>query len=196
MNTAPILAWVNCYGAWDPQLRQPLETIGYNEYLNGVAEAIFALRERIRVVYVSGGMYDERGLTECETTIPELKRRLETKGMSVPEIMADEESVTSITIVKTFLRVWQEQYADHQAVLFCDAIRYHTDAYVLEHFAAKFGYDLPLVREILVPFPRLDPHPHCAPEKQAEKLEKMKKDGVEEVERAGMEARKEHLKKG
>jgi len=190
----PILAWMNCYGSWAPELRQPIETIGYNEYLNAVVDALVVLKDRVEVLYVSGGMYDQNGKTECETTIPELIKRLQAKGVTSLEIIADEKSVTSITIVKTFLTVWQEKYQDHLPILFTDEARYATNAYTLRYFSDKFGLQIPPIGEILIPIPRKDCHQNSTPEKQAEKLRLLKEQGVEEVERMEMDARKEHLK--
>ena len=82
MNTPlKIIAWINCYGAWAPDLRHPVETIGYDQYLEGATNALVALNEHIKAIYVSGGMIDQVGRTECETTVPEILRRLNRKGV-------------------------------------------------------------------------------------------------------------------
>jgi hypothetical protein len=188
-----ILAWVNCYGAWAPGLRHPVETIGYDQYLEGVANALAALKDQIEAVYVSGGLRDQHGRTECETTIPELQRRLEAKSASGLKFVADEASVTSITIARTFLDTWQAKYPRHTPILFCDQVRSETNAYTLEYLAKKAGYDLPPLSEVLVPIPRLDNHPNSTPEKQAEKLKYMREKGIEEVEKMEIEARHNRL---
>jgi hypothetical protein len=189
MKPTPILAWVNCYGAWDPQMRHPVETIGYDHYLETVAKALAALKDRVSVVYVSGGLTDAKGRTECATTIPELVRRLKQKGAGNIVTKADEASFTSITIARTFLTTWQDQHQDATPLLFCDQVRYQTNAYTLAYFAGKFGYFMPPINELLIPIPRLDTHPNSTLEKQAEKLKLMKETGVEELERTEIAAR-------
>ena len=185
----PILAWMNCYGAWAPELRDPIETAGYSEYLDAVVDHLAVLKSRLSALYVSGGMRDEQGRTECETTIPELRKRLEVKGITDLEIVADEESLSSITIDRIFLRTWRDRYSDHYAILFCDEARYPTNAYVLEYFGAMFGIELPPISEILIPLNRRDIHPNSRPEVQVKKLLEMKMLGVEEVERRIVESR-------
>ena len=191
MKPSQILAWVNCYGAWDPQLRHPVETIGYDHYLQSIADALAALKDRIEVVYVSGGLVDAKGRTECATTIPELARRIKQKGAGNVTLKADEISLTSMTVAKTFLNTWQDQHHEAQPILFCDHVRYQVNAYTLAYYAGKFGYFVPPISELLIPIVRLDTNPNSTPEKQAEKLKLMKEKGVEEVERLEIEARRD-----
>lgn len=191
----PILAWVNCYGAWAPDLRHATETMGYSQYLDGVANAIACLGDMVAAVYLSGGMYDAKDRTECETTAPELLRRLKAAGSPVTTITADEASVTSIAIARTFLQVWQSDHKDKTPVLFCDEARYGTNAYVLEELAKELHIDLTPVVEVLFPVRRVDVHPNSSPAKQAEKLEVMKREGIAAVEAKEMEARQEHVAK-
>lgn len=178
-----ILVWVNCYGAWDPQLRHPVETIGYDQYLEAIANSLVALKNRLAVVYVSGGMRDAKGRTECATTVPELAHRLVRKGAAGITIKADEDSLTSMTVAKTFLNTWQGQHPECTPILFCDQVRFHVNAYTLAYYAGKFGYFMPPLQELLIPLARPDTHPNSSPEKQAEKLKLLKEKGVEEVER-------------
>ncbi|HVQ44257.1 MAG TPA: hypothetical protein VMT30_04810 [Candidatus Saccharimonadia bacterium] len=190
-KTAPkILAWINCYGGWTPELRHPVETIGYDQYLESIANALAALEGRIEAVYVSGGMRDPAGRTECETTIPEISRRLQRRGVSGLSMNADEQSLTSITIARKFLELWQAKYAGCIPLLFCDQARYETNAYVLKQFAETSRRDLPPIHEVLIPIPRLDNHPNSTPEKQAEKLRHLKEKGIEAVEKLEIEARR------
>jgi len=192
MNKA-ILAWINCYGAWDPINRSPVETIGYDQYLDGVVRALGVLDGRLQAVYIAGGMYDSLGKTECETVAPELLRRLRSNNSAVSEIAADEMSVTSIGIARTFLQTWQEKHSDTIPLLFCDQVRYATNAYVLEYFIKELSIPAPPVVEMLVPIERLDTHPNSTPGKQAEKLATLREKGVLECERIELEARKEHV---
>ncbi|MEI6477689.1 MAG: hypothetical protein WCO52_01765 [bacterium] len=189
----PLVVWINCYGAWDPEHRPKLENDGYGEYLDGVVDLLLAHKDTVSAVHISGGMYDSQGKTECETTIPELEKRLAAKGVSGWAFMADERSVTSISIVRTFLQAWKNEYPGHDALLVIDEVRYPTNAYALEYLAEKMEMQIPPSDQVLVSIPRPDTHPHSTPEFQAKKLEEMKEKGVEEVEREGMEARKEHL---
>lgn len=190
LDIPKILVWVNCYGSWAPGLRHPVETIGYDQYLEAVTRAITSVQDRVELIYVSGGMRDAMGRTECETTVPELQRRLRERGVSHLVIKTDEGSITSMSIVKKFLQTWQAHHPKTIPLLFCDQVRYDTNAYSLEYFAKKFGYSIPPVNELLVPFPRLDNHPNSTPEKQAEKLKYLQEKGVEEVERLEIEARR------
>lgn len=180
MNT-PLLIWINAYGSWDPELRDPVETIGYNQYLNEVASHLAVLKDRVQAVYLSGGMKDANGQTEAATTIPELEKRLAARGVTLT-IQADEQSLTSISIVKKFLQTWQEQYAECHPLLFCDEVRYATNAYVLEQLAQQQGITLPPVNQVLVSIKRLDIHPNSTQEKQQEKLERMRERGIDAVE--------------
>jgi hypothetical protein len=193
MAAQPILVWVNSYGPWSPEFRTPVETIGSDMYLNQVADAIVVFKNRVSDIYVSGGMYDAENLTECETVIPELKRRLAARGFARPTIHPDEGSVTSITIIRTFLETWHKSYSHHTPVFFTDEARYTTNAYIMEYFVKKLGLQFPPIDEVMIPVRRIDDHPDSSPEKQAEKLHKMKTLGVEEVERQRIQARKEHL---
>ncbi len=191
MNNLPkILVWVNCYGAWAPDLRHPIETIGYDQYLEGITNAIATIADRIEVIYASGGMVDQQGRTECATTIPELMQRMKTKSSNQFTIQADEDSLTSISIARKFLQVWSTQYPETTPLLFCDQVRYDTNAFVLEQLAKQNGLELPNIASILIPIHRLDIHPNSTPEKQAEKLKVMKEKGVDEVEKMEIEARR------
>ena len=178
-----ILIWINCYGAWAPDLRQPIETIGYDQYLSGVTSAVVSLKDQVDTIYVSGGLLDKNGRSECATTIPELQRRLSTVGVSRVTIQADESSITSISIARKFLEVWHSEYPETIPMLFCDQVRYETNLFILDHLKKVNQYVLPPLREILIPIPRLDNHQNSTPEKQAEKLNHMRQLGVDEVER-------------
>ncbi|HSI20749.1 MAG TPA: hypothetical protein VLA04_03545, partial [Verrucomicrobiae bacterium] len=128
----PIVAWINCYGHWDPENRNPVETAGYDQYLTGVTQALYALQDRVGAVYISGGMYDSLHRTECATTAPEILRRLSALKSNIRTILADESSVTSISIAKKFLDTWEKEYPNHAPLLFCDEVRFPANAYVLE----------------------------------------------------------------
>jgi hypothetical protein len=184
-----ILVWINCYGAWDPAVRSPVETIGYSQYLDGVAQAVVGLGLGVEKIYFSGGMRDAQNRTECATTIPELRRRLYLSEYPafVPE--ADEESLTSITIVRTFLRTWKEHYSHTAPILFCDEVRYEVNAYTLEKLAEEMGTTLPPINQVLIPIPRLDIHPNSTDEKQAQRLTAMKERGIDQVEQEEITAR-------
>ena len=181
------LFWMNCYGGWDPSLRSEVETAGYSQYLDAFVDNVLSREDQIGAVYISGGMHDSLGRTECETTKPELEKRLEAKGLNI-EINVDEESVTSQMILVKFLKTWQKEYHKMQLLLFVDENRYETNLFVFKYYALKMKLDL-VAEEVIVPLPRADDHPHSSKELQAKKIEKMKELGVEEVGRLETEAR-------
>lgn len=184
-----VLAWINCYGGWNPDLRDPAETRGYDQYLDGVVHHLNDLEGGIEAIYLSGGMLDSDGQTECETTGPELKKRLSKIGINLP-IQYDEESVTSPSIARKFLQTWREEYTGCQPILFTDKVRFITNAYSLKYFSQKYQIELPPIEKILIPIERLDIHPHSTIEYQKQKLERMKKEGVEAIEREEIEKRR------
>src|SRR4030066_2374190 len=98
-----MILWLNCYGHWDPENRSRIATKGYDQYLTAFVKRVISLKNQIEAVYISGGMLNSRGQTECETVKPELERRLKEKGVSVP-ILVDEESLSTISIAKLFLK--------------------------------------------------------------------------------------------
>jgi hypothetical protein len=193
MQPKPILAWVNSYGPWDPNARTPVETAGCDHYLDEVVHTLSLFKNRITDIYLSGGLYDQQDRTECETVGPELKKRLATQGMGRCPFHIDEASVTSISIVRTFVQTWHASYPHHLPILFTDEARYETNAYALEYFIKKYALSFPPINEILIPIKRLDNHPDSTPERQAAKLKRMKKLGVEVVEQENLVTRKEHL---
>lgn len=185
---------MNCYGAWAPELRHPIETVGYNQYLNVFVGAVFVLKDQIEAVYISGGMYDSLDRTECETVKPELLRRFEEKNIPF-SIQTDEESITSTMIMKKFLETWKNEYAKCTPIIFVDEVRYEINKFTFEYYCKEFGIDGLKSRDAVAPIARLDIHPRSTVEKQAEKLALMKKKGVEYVENIELEVRKKHLKK-
>jgi len=92
--------------------------------LESVTNTIAAISDRVGAIHVSGGMVDQKGRTECETTIPELMQRLKAKGASQFTIQADEDSLTSTSIARKFLQVWGTQYPE--AVPSCFVIKFVT----------------------------------------------------------------------
>ncbi len=188
-----ILFWVNCYGGWDPDRRNPLETIGYNHYLNQVVEALVVLKDQLGAIHVSGGMYDDKGQTEIETTIPELKRRLRLQGIQT-EIHGDDESVTSISIVKKCLSTLKHYYPDDAPILVSDTFRAEINRYTVQEVAAQLGLVVE-PRKVVLAFDRQDDHPHSTIEQQAKKLARMKKIGADAMEREDMAERQAHIKK-
>lgn len=194
MNTPRIIAWINCYGAWDPQHRHPLETLGYDQYLDGVVQRLRPLADRVTAIYLSGGMLDAEGKSECETTEPELAKRLAAVGISVP-IHPDEESLTTTTIVRTFLKTAREQYPQETPLLFVDDARYDMNLFLLGYFGVSEA------RSIVVPLPRVDSSPQSTRESQTTKINRMREEGVEKIEeeqaaerRRGNEAIKKTLR--
>lgn len=187
------LFWMNCYGAWDPKARHPIETKGYDQYLNAVVGKIATLEDQITAFWISGGMYDSLHRTECETVKPELKKRLAEKNIKL-KINTDEESITSAMIMKKFLSTWKEKYADCEPIIFVDKVRYEINKYTLGYYCDELGISNLQAEQVIVPIERSDIHPYSTPEKQAEKLRLMKEKGVEYVEKLILEARKEHLK--
>lgn len=182
MQNQPIIAWINCYGAWDPNLRHPIETIGYDQYLSAIVAALAPLKERVDQIYISGGMFDELGRTECETVQPELVHRLTRAGITTP-ITIDEESVTSVEIAKKFVTTVTQHYPNHTPLLFVDSVREAVNQYVIEHYYTEAGKPLTSAQTVIVPLPRLDIHPQSTPEAQAAKLALMKEQGIEAIDR-------------
>jgi len=188
-----ILFWMNCYGGWDPSLRHPIETIGYDQYLDAFVNIVDLLSDRVGVILISGGTKDQFRRTECETTKPELEKRLKSLGIST-NILTDEESVTSQMILAKFLKTWQEEYNDFLPLLFVDDNRFLTNLFVFEHYAKKYGINLK-PRDVIVPLQRIDNHPHSTKEFQAEKIKKMKELGIEEFSRQEIKERADRLGK-
>jgi len=189
MDNQRILAWMNCYGAWAPELRSSVETKGYSEYLDGVIKYILPIKNQIRAFYISGGMIDQEGRTECQTVKPELGKRFAANDIDI-KINADEESVTSSSIMKTFLLTWMDEYPKCKPLIFVDQVRFHTNSYAFEYYCQKFGIRDLKANEVIIPIDRSDTHPHSTIEYQNKKLETMKQVGVEEVERREIESRK------
>lgn len=185
-----IVAWINCYGAWDPINRKPVEMIGYNHYLDGVVSALALVKDRVKAIHLSGGMLDEQGRTECATTKPELERRLKAVGIMTP-ITTDEDSITSAEIVKRFVTAINAEYKDYTPLLFCDMVRRETNNFLLEEYAKLAGAPV-TSRDIIVPIERLDSHPNSTPEVQKEKLAQMKEQGIEAIDDQIAEARRKH----
>lgn len=183
------LVWMNCYGSWAPELRRSIETKGYDQYLDVFVKKIRPWKEQIRAIYISGGMLDAKSRTECETTRPELENRLKRIKINIP-IQTDEESVTSISIVRKFLETWQREFPDCTPVLFCDEVRAETNRFVLKYFAQKMDIEGLVAEEIIVPLPRLDDHPHSTKEFQTAKLRLLQEIGVEAVEQAEIKERR------
>jgi hypothetical protein len=178
---------MNCYGAWDPKLRSEVETFGYNQYLAAFVDKVELWKNEIGAIYISGGMKDSLGRTECETTKPELLKRFAGKGLSF-EILTDEESVTSQMILVKFLETWQSKYGEMIPFLFVDENRYETNKFVLKYYIEKLGIELN-IDEILIALPRKDDHPNSTIEFQEKKIQMMRELGVEEVGRLEKEAR-------
>lgn len=185
---------MNCYGGWAPELRHPIETIGYDQYLNAVVISIEILKDQVEAFYISGGMYDSLHRTECETVKPELAKRLAEKNVEI-DINTDEESVTNAMIMKKFLSTWKEKYSRCTPIIFVDEVRYEINNFTFEYYCKELGIDGLNARDVVVPIARLDIHPHSTVEKQTEKLNLMREKGVEYVENIELEVRKEHLKK-
>lgn len=182
------LIWMNCYGGWDPSLRSEIETAGYSQYLDAFVDKVFLIEDQIGAIYISGGMHDSLGRTECETTKPELEKRFGAKGLNI-EINVDEESVTSQMVLVKFLETWQKKCSEMQPLLFVDENRYETNLFVFKYYVLKMKLGL-VAEEVIIPLPRADDHPHSTKEFQAKKIEKMKELGVEEVGRLEIEARR------
>lgn len=187
--TRDILFWVNCYGGWAPEERHPIETIGYDQYLSGVADAIASLSDQIDQLWVSGAMIDAQGRLECQTTSERLALKLRERGVHL-EINQDDESITSMSIARVFLRHWKNDLPNHIGILCCDAVRFESNVWVLEQLAAELGFTIPPAKEVLLPIARLDIHPNSTPEKQAEKLATMKEKGIAWVEEQEIKARR------
>lgn len=185
---------MNCYGSWAPELRHPIETIGYDQYLNAFVEAATLFKDRIADIYISGGMFDENNMTECETTKPELEKRFKNKGIEI-NIKVDEDSFTSASIMKKFLTTWQTSYRDCLPLLFVDENRYETNSYFFNEFCRDLDIsDLKLL-DTIVPLPRLDNHPHSTKDYQKQKIAIMKEKGIDFMEKSELEKRKVHVEK-
>lgn len=193
MEKKKLLIWMNCYGSWAPELRHPIETIGYNQYLDAFVESISLFKERISDIYISGGMFDANDMSECETTKPELERRFKNKRMET-NIKTDEDSFTSASIMKKFLTTWKNNYQETIPLIFIDEARFETNKYSFEQFCKELGIDLDPLSTI-IPLPRPDNHPHSTKEFQQQKVELMKEKGIDFVEEAELEKRKEHIEK-
>jgi hypothetical protein len=186
-----IYCWVNCYGAWDPLIRDPIETIGYDSYLTSVAHAIALLGERVVGCTVSGGAKDALGRVEVDTVIPELQRRLGERGVHVA-VTPDERnqvSLSSMAIARNFIQHMVD-FPELHHLLFVDVVRYESNLWVVEQLAAEVGIELASPRAHVVPVARLDQHPSSTPQFQADKLALMKQQGIAEIEQVEYEVRK------
>lgn len=187
-----IFAWINCYGGWDPGLRTPIETIGYDQYLDGIVKALTPFKDRVTGIVVSGGMRDVLGRTECETTKPELQLRFSIAGFTaLPEIESDEHSITSISIARAFVRRAAKGSTNTSYLLFVDSVRYESNLYTVDYFCEQYSYPIQDVRQCVVPIPRLDDHPHSSKEFQDKKLLLMKERGIEAIEQEEKDRRRE-----
>lgn len=189
------LIWMNCYGGWAPEFRSSIETKGYDQYLNEFVRKITPLKNKIKAIYISGGMYDPLGRTECETTKPELEKRMTSAGIEFP-IDSDEESVTSASIMEKFLTVWKEKFFETIPLLFVDEVRYEINCFTFHYFCQKLKIEDLKAENVIIPLARLDDHPNSTKEMQDKKLKLMQEKGVAYVEELERKARKEHLKKG
>jgi len=175
-----IIFWLNCYGHWQPETRQPIEMIGYNQYLNAFIKAVVLLKDRIEAIYISGGLLNSQGQSEAETLKLEIKKRLNSTKINLP-IYLDEKSLSTITITRVFVKTIKEKYPNYIPILVCDEVRYKTNCYLIEYFSKQFNFKLD-PKETVLPLPRIDTHPNSTIEAQSQKLQAMKLEGVEEIE--------------
>lgn len=170
----PVLIWLNTYGGWSPIERHAIETIGLDQYLRGVVQAVSSLGNRITAIHLSGGQRDSQGRSECATFAAELRRRLDTVGAPIIPLHLDEASTNAADIAKTFLTTWQDAYGHCTPLLFTDTVRYDVNAHLLSEQAKALHITIPPTVEMLVPLDRLDIHPESTPQAQAEKLARLK----------------------
>lgn len=183
---------MTCYGGWAPDLRSRIEIRGHDEYLNGVVDFVVKNNKNIVSFFISGGMFDSKGRTECETVRPELIRRLAVKGIQI-NIETDKKSITGQEIMEKFLSTWQSEYSDADPVLFVDQVRAEVNRYSFHYYCKKLGIDN-LNEDVIHPLHRLDDHPDSTLEKQAKKLKMMKEKGVDFVEKEERKIRLELAK--
>jgi len=186
------LIWMNCYGSWAPHLRREIETLGYDHYLDDTVQFIAKIADRVEAFYISGGMYDADGKTECETTKPELLKRFNKVGVDL-QIQTDEGCFTSTAIMKKFLTTWRKEYLDCSPIIIVDKARLAVNQYVFDYFCHQLSIENLSANEVVVSFERLDDHPNSQPLAQEQKLKILKEIGVEAVDKLELEARKEHI---
>ena len=177
-QVSPVVIWLNCYGGWDPKMRHPLETAGYHLYLDGIVQCLEPLQKRIQAVYLSGGMRDRFGRTECETTGVELHRRMQARGMD-REIIYDEESVTTAGVVRKWVDTVSEKYPESSTILICDSARETINRNLAEYVAKKKKLDPAQWRWSILALPRPDITEQSTAAYQAEKWERMQAEGIE-----------------
>jgi len=185
---APVVVWINCYGGWDPARRHPIETMGYSQYLDGIVEGLATIKSRIAAIYISGGMVDALGQTECSTTGPELVRRLKQKGIQ-ESLLYDEVSVTTPTIVHRWIETIRAEYPGKSTVLFCDEARIEINRNLAGYYAEKLGEDPEVWKWSIYGIDRPDITERSTKEYQATKWQRMLAEGVEHVENEEMALR-------
>jgi len=177
----PLIIWINCYGAWDPKLRNAVETAGYHAYLDGIVHALEPFKNYPKFFYLSGGMLDQFGQSECATTGPELSLRLAKVGIHEP-ISFDEQSLTTPSIVRQWMRTVITEYEGSDTILFCDAVRGDINKNLARYFAQQYGQDADVWQGRIFSVDRPDSNPRSTREYQASKWDRMVKEGVEVVE--------------
>lgn len=177
MNNNKVLVWINCYGDWDPENRDPVQMIGYDRYLESCVRAILLLRNRIEKVYLSGGMKNLNDQAECETTKPELEKRLADNGVNDLVIDTDDMCLTSADAIKKLLVCWKEKYSDSSPLYFCDEARYQTNSFIFNSYCDELRITNLESKNVIVPIERIDNHPNSGNEMQQKKMESMLKNG-------------------
>jgi hypothetical protein len=175
-----ILAWLFCYGHWDPVYKSPVETIGHDQYLRAFVESLVPIKDRIDYIYLSGGVTDAQGKTECKTVKPEVDARLNQLGLKLP-ILEDIGSLINITTVKTFAKTLKETYQHHSPLLYCSRSRYELNYYLVSYFGKQFNLSLNPI-EIVAPLSIIDTRPDSAPKYQSDLIERIKKEGMDKIE--------------
>lgn len=183
-----VLAWLMCYGHWNPAYRPPLETIGHNQYLDKFVESMIPIKERVDYIYISGGVIDSRGKTEYQTVKPELDRRLSEVDLKVP-LLADVGSIVDISSIKTFCKTLKETYSNHTPLLFCSSARYQVDYFLLDYFGKQFGLSLNPAATV-VPLSVIDIRPDSHPRTLEDLMKRMRAEGVEKVESQEVDKRR------
>ncbi len=175
-----ILVWLLCYGHWDPVFKPPVETIGHDQYLRTFTESLMPIKDRIDYIYLSGGVTDSQGKTECKTVKPKLDNLLNQHGLKLP-ILEDIGSLITITTVKIFVKTLKETYQHHTPLLYCSRARYELNYYLVGYFGKQLNLALNPI-EIVAPLSVIDTRPDSTLQYQKGLLERIKKEGINKIE--------------
>lgn len=179
MENKKLLIWIDLYGEWDTENRQPVELISYDHYLDQCVRAVILFKNRITEINLSGGTRDAQDRTECETAGPEFERRLHAAGIVDFKINVNDECLTSVSAILKLLIRWREKYPNTIPLYFCDEARYEANLFIFDKHCEELEITNLKAKESIVSIKRLDTDIVSTKEVQAKRIEAMKKNGLD-----------------